>query len=134
MDAVFTALNEQAVTLIGTEAVELVIPRVTGQIKELKQQRAIVAAEVEKLLDDFLLSSVLMSTPGVGIKTAATILLTIGTPAASGPPASSPPTPASPHRGRWSSAATGCSSPPAITVPRSSAGTGGRPTPRSRPG
>ncbi|GLB69443.1 IS110 family transposase [Arthrobacter mangrovi] len=78
IDAVFTALGEQTVTVTGTEAVELVIPRVAGQIKELKQQRAIVAEEVEKLLDDFPLSKVLMSMPGVGIKTAATILLTIG--------------------------------------------------------
>jgi transposase len=53
-------------------------PRVAAQIKELKHQRTIVAAEVEKLLDDFPLSTVLMSMPGVGIKTAATVLLTIG--------------------------------------------------------
>ncbi|GAA4043750.1 IS110 family transposase [Arthrobacter methylotrophus] len=78
IDAVFTALDEQTVTVIGTDAVELVIPRVAAQIKELKEQRAIVAAEVEKLLDDFPLSTVLMSMPGVGIKTAATILLSIG--------------------------------------------------------
>lgn len=78
VDAIFTALGEQTVTVIGTEAVELVIPRVAAQIKELKHQRAIVAEEVEKLLDDFPLSRVLMSMPGVGIKTAATILLTIG--------------------------------------------------------
>jgi transposase len=37
-----------------------------------------VAEEVEKLLDDFPLSGVLMSMPGVGITTAAAILLTIG--------------------------------------------------------
>jgi hypothetical protein len=55
----------------------MVIPRVAAQIKELKHQRAIVA-EVEKLLDDFPLSRDLMSMPGVGIKTAATTLLTIG--------------------------------------------------------
>ena len=78
IDAVFTALGEQTVTVAGTEAVELVIPRVAAQIKELKHQRTIVADEVEKLLDDFPLSRVLMSMPGVGIKTAATILLTIG--------------------------------------------------------
>jgi hypothetical protein len=36
------------------------------------------AEEVEKLLDDFPLSGVLMSMPGVGITTAAAILLTIG--------------------------------------------------------
>ncbi|PVE18416.1 IS110 family transposase [Arthrobacter sp. Bz4] len=78
INEIFAALEEQTVTVIGTDAVELVIPRVAAQIKELKHQRAIVAAEVEKLLDDFPLSIVLMSMPGVGIKTAATILLTIG--------------------------------------------------------
>lgn len=77
VDAIFTALGEQTVTVIGTEAVELVIPRVSPD-QELKHQRAIVAEELEKLLDDFPLSQVLTSMPGVGIKTAATILLTIG--------------------------------------------------------
>lgn len=78
IDAVFAALGEQTVTVAGTEAVELVIPRVAAQIKELKHQRTIVAEEVEKLLDDFPLSQVLMSMPRAGIKTAAAILLTIG--------------------------------------------------------
>jgi transposase len=79
IDSVFAALGEQTVTVAGTEAVELVIPRVAAQIKELKHQRTIVAEEeVEKLLDDFPFSKVLMSMPGVGIKTAATILLAIG--------------------------------------------------------
>ena len=53
----------------------LILPRTMTAIKP---QRAIVADEVEKLLDDFPLSQVLMSMPGVGVKTAATILLTIG--------------------------------------------------------
>ena len=64
VDAIFTALGEQTVTVAGTEAVELVIPRVAAQIKELKHQRTIVADEVEKLLDDFPLSRVLMSIAG----------------------------------------------------------------------
>ncbi|MGO4147915.1 IS110 family transposase, partial [Paenarthrobacter sp. YAF11_1] len=63
-------MGEQTVTVIGTEAVELAIPRVTAQINERKHQHAIVAEEVEKLLNDFPLSQVLMSMPGVGIKTA----------------------------------------------------------------
>ncbi|WP_026553134.1 hypothetical protein [Arthrobacter sp. H20] len=37
------------------------------QVKELKHQRTIVAAEFEKMLDDFPLSIVLMSMPRVGI-------------------------------------------------------------------
>lgn len=78
IETVLSAWDEQSVTVIGTEAVELVIPRVAAQIRELKHQRSIVAEEVEKLLDDFPLSEVLMSMPGVGIQTAATILLTIG--------------------------------------------------------
>lgn len=77
VDAIFTALGEQTVTVIGTEAV-VVIPRVAAQIKELKHQRAIVAEEAEKLLGDFPLSQVLRFMPGVGIKTAETVLLTIG--------------------------------------------------------
>lgn len=58
--------------------VELVIPRVAGQVKELKEQRATVAREAEGMLEDFPLASVLMSMPGIGIKTTAQILLNIG--------------------------------------------------------
>ncbi|GAA1198525.1 IS110 family transposase [Brevibacterium paucivorans] len=75
IDQVFTALSEQTVTVPGADAVELIIPRVAAQIKELKHQRDIVAEEVEKLVDDFPLSTVLTSMPGVGVKTAAQILL-----------------------------------------------------------
>ena len=59
IDQIFTALSEQTVTVPGADAVELVIPRVAAQIKELKRQRDIVAEEVEKLVDDFPLSTVL---------------------------------------------------------------------------
>ena len=62
-----------------TAAVEFAIPLVAGQIKELKEQRATVARQVEAMLEDFPLTSVLMSMPGIGIKTAAQILLNIGT-------------------------------------------------------
>lgn len=78
IDQIFTALAEQAVIVPATAAVELVIPRVAGQVKELKEQRATVAREVETMLEDFPLASVLMAMPGIGIKTAAQILLTIG--------------------------------------------------------
>ena len=78
IDRVFTALSEQTVVVPATAAVELVIPRVAGQVKELKAQRATVAQEVEAMLEDFPLASVLMSMPGIGIKTAAQILLAIG--------------------------------------------------------
>jgi len=78
IDQIFTALGEQTVVVPATAAVELVIPRVAGQVKELKEQRATVARDVEAMLEDFRLASVLMSMPGIGIKTAAQILLNIG--------------------------------------------------------
>lgn len=77
VEAVFSAPGEQTVTVVGTQAVELVILRVAAQIRELKHQRSIAAEEVEKLHDDFPLPRILMSMPGAGIRTAATILLTI---------------------------------------------------------
>ena len=58
IDKIFAALSKQTVTVPGDDAVELVIPRVAAQIKELKQQRETVAGEVEKLVDDFPLSKV----------------------------------------------------------------------------
>lgn len=78
IDDVFAALAQQTVTVIGTAAVETVVPRVAEQITALKTQRAELATEVERLLDDFPLQDVLISMPGVGTKTAATILLAIG--------------------------------------------------------
>lgn len=78
IDHVFIGLGEQSVIVPATAAVEIVIPRVAGQIKELKAQRATVAREVEAMLEGFPLASVLMSMPGIVIKTAAQILLDIG--------------------------------------------------------
>lgn len=78
IDQIFTALGEQTVIVPATAAVEPVIPRVAGQVKELKERRATVAREVETMLEDSPLASVLMSMPRIGIKTAAQILLTIG--------------------------------------------------------
>lgn len=78
VDRIFAALGEQTVVVPATAAVELVIPRVAGQVKELKEQRATVAREVEAMLENLPLASVLMSMPGIGIKTAAQILLNIG--------------------------------------------------------
>jgi hypothetical protein len=93
LDAIFTALGEQRVTVIGTEAVELVM---AAQIKELRHQRAIVVEKVAKLLDDFPLSQVLMSIPGAGIKTAAQYSWPSAMPATSPLPGTSSPTQASP--------------------------------------
>jgi len=77
-DDVFAALRQQTITVIGTAAIETVIPHVATQIKALRTQRAEPAVEVERLLDDVPLRDVLISMPGIGTKTAATIPLAIG--------------------------------------------------------
>ncbi|MBY4575018.1 IS110 family transposase, partial [Gordonia paraffinivorans] len=46
--------------------------------KEVLQQRKSIAEDVERMLDDHPLSQVLMSMPGVGVRTAARILLEVG--------------------------------------------------------
>ena len=78
VDQIFDALAKQTVVVPGAAVVELVIPRVAAQIKKLKAQRALVASEVEAMVDVHPLTQVLISMPGVGIKTAATILLNAG--------------------------------------------------------
>src|SRR5699024_12378059 len=54
------------------------IPRVAGQIQEVKAQPALIAIEVETMLDTRPDIQVLISTPGGGITTDTTILLTAG--------------------------------------------------------
>lgn len=78
VDAIFTALNAQTVTVPGTRAAELVLPQLATHIKALLDQRATIAGEVEEMVAEHPLAEVLMSMPGVGIKTAAKILLCIG--------------------------------------------------------
>lgn len=64
--------------MAGAAAVEIVIPRSADQMRELKHQRALLATEVEKLVDDLPLSQVVISLPGVGGKTTATSLQSTG--------------------------------------------------------
>lgn len=79
VDAVFVGLKAQTVTAPGTTAAaEVVIPQLATNIKALLEQRATIAEQVEELLADFPLHEVLMFMPGVGIKTAANILLAVG--------------------------------------------------------
>nr|QBP62881.1 IS110 family transposase [Burkholderia pseudomallei] len=65
------ALNEQAVTVPGTQAATIVMPRLAQQLAALRQQRDEVAAEVERLVLAHPLWPVLTSMPGVGVRTAA---------------------------------------------------------------
>jgi transposase len=76
--AILAALDEQTVTVPGTAAADTVLPRLADSLKTVLQQRKMVASEVEEILDAHPLAGVLISMPGIGIRTAARILLEIG--------------------------------------------------------
>lgn len=68
------ALSEQAVTVPGTQAATIVMPRLAQQLAALRKQRDEVAAEVERLVLAHPLWPVLTSMPEVGVRTAARLL------------------------------------------------------------
>ena len=77
-ERVWEALGEQTVTVPGTGAAETVLPRLARSLAEVLDQRRQIATEVEKVLDAHPLAEVLISMPGVGVRTAARILLEVG--------------------------------------------------------
>ena len=68
------ALHEQTVVVPGTKAVSLVLPKLGAQLAALRRQREELAAEVEQRVQAHPLAPVLMSMPGVGIRTTARLL------------------------------------------------------------
>jgi transposase len=77
-DRIWTALGEQTVVVAGTAAVEAILPGQAAALAGLLDQRKAIAAEVERVLDDNPLAEVLTSMPGVGVRTAARILVEVG--------------------------------------------------------
>jgi transposase len=77
-DAIWAALDEQNVAVPGTTAADTVLPRLADSLKTVLHQRKTVADEVERILDAHPLAGVLTSMPGIGVRTAARILLEIG--------------------------------------------------------
>jgi transposase len=78
VDQILGALTEQTVTVPGTEAAQQVLPRLARSLAEVLDQRKAIGAQVEKALDAHPLGEVLTSMPGVGVRTAARILLEVG--------------------------------------------------------
>jgi transposase len=78
IDQLWTALQEQTVVVPGTAAAETVLPKLAASLHDTLDQRAAIAAEVEQVLDAHPLAPVLTSMPGVGVRTAARILLDVG--------------------------------------------------------
>lgn len=77
-DAITTALGEQTVIVAGTAAAEQVLPKLAASLRQVLDQRAELAIQVEKMVDAHPLAEVLTSMPGVGVRTAARILLDVG--------------------------------------------------------
>jgi transposase len=75
---IYAALETQTVVVPGSAAAETVLPKLADSLKETLQQRKTIAVDVERMLDANPLSSVLISMPGIGIRTAARILLEVG--------------------------------------------------------
>ncbi len=78
IEDLLTALAEQTVVVPGTTAAETVLPQLAASLRETPDQRATIAAQVEQVLDAHPLAAVLTSMPGVGVQTAARILLEVG--------------------------------------------------------
>ncbi len=68
------ALAEQSVVVPGTHAAGLVLPKLAQQLTALRRQREELAQEVERRVSTHPLCPVLMSMPGVGVRTAARLL------------------------------------------------------------
>lgn len=78
VEDIFTALDEQTVVVPGTDAAALIVPRLAGSLTAVLDQRKLLAGRIEELLEAHLLSKVLMSMPGVGVRTGARILIEVG--------------------------------------------------------
>ena len=68
------ALAEQTVVVTGTNASSIVLPKLAEQLAVLRRQRDEIAVEVERLVEAHPLHPVLISMPGIGIRTAARLL------------------------------------------------------------
>jgi transposase len=74
---IWVALAEQTVIVTGTDAAAKVLPRLAEQLIMLRRQRDEIAAQVEELVDTHPLCRVLTSMPGVGVRTAARIIVEV---------------------------------------------------------
>ena len=72
------ALAEQTVVVPGTRAAAIVIPSLARQLTEILEQRRTLEGQLSALLEAHPLSPLLTSMPGIGVRTAATILVAVG--------------------------------------------------------
>ncbi len=78
IDELFNALDEQTVVVPGTGTLDIVIPSLARSLAAVHEQRRALEAQIEALLEAPPLSVVLTSMPGVAVRTAAVLLVTVG--------------------------------------------------------
>jgi len=78
VEQILVALDARTVIVPGTVAAETVLPRLADSLRYLLRQRDQVTEQVEGTLDAHPLAGVLTSMPGIGVRTAARILLEVG--------------------------------------------------------
>lgn len=78
VEDIFTALDAQTVVVPGTDAAALIVPSLASSLSSVLDQRKLLAARIEQLLEAHPLSQVLTSMPGIGVRTAARILVDVG--------------------------------------------------------
>lgn len=89
IDDMFKAIGEQTVTVPGTLMAETIIPSIAHDIKTIRDRRREVGRQVEKLLEDHPLLTVLTSMPGIASGPQAT---SCSASAATSPTSNRPPT------------------------------------------
>ncbi|GGQ37249.1 hypothetical protein GCM10010266_70880 [Streptomyces griseomycini] len=76
IDDVFDALDEQTVVVPGT--LDIVTLSLAASLAAVHTERRAMEAQINTLLEPHPLSPVLTSMPGVGVRTAAVLLVTLG--------------------------------------------------------
>ncbi|WP_331752571.1 IS110 family transposase [Streptomyces chartreusis] len=78
VEDIFTALDEQTVVVPGTDAAALIAASLANSLRAVLDQRKLLVTRIEELLENHPLSKVLTSMPGIGVRTAARILIDVG--------------------------------------------------------
>jgi transposase len=78
VEEIFTALDEQTVTVPGSETAALIVPSLAASLTAVLDQRRLLTGRIEEMLEAHPLSKVLTSMPGIGVRTGARILIDIG--------------------------------------------------------
>lgn len=78
VDDVFDALDEQTVIVPGTNTLDVIVPSLAKSLAAVHEQRRALETQIEALLEAHPLSQVLTSMPGIGVRTAAVLLATVG--------------------------------------------------------